>query len=244
MNGIIINWKIISKGIKRGNRCSNDRPPSKEEIQKLLKYPDRRIKPIVLVMVSSGIRVGSWGYLKWGDITPITKNGSVVAAKIKVLNTKTNKYYFSFVTYEAYGAVKEWGFEGSGDGQLNYPFGIVVASSGNVYVADTANNRIQVFAPDLTILSDNGKDNVENNNATFAIPNNTTTNKNMISSQPPTSSPQAEIAGSNNENIASFNMTNNTHSIGENMTSIIPNLSSNESKQSNPQTPAGIVAQV
>ncbi len=62
-------------------------------------------------MVSSGIRVGSWGYLKWGDITPIIKNNSIVAAKIKVLNTKTNKYYFSFITYEAYDAVKDgWSF--------------------------------------------------------------------------------------------------------------------------------------
>ncbi len=83
MNGVIVNWKIISKGIKRGDRCSNDRPPSKEEIQKLLEYPDRRIKLIVLIMVSSGIRVGSWGYLKWGDITPIIKSDSIVAAKSK-----------------------------------------------------------------------------------------------------------------------------------------------------------------
>jgi integrase len=108
MNGVIINWKIISKGIKRGNRYSNDRPPTRDEINKLLEYPDRRIKPIVLVMVSSGIRVGSWNYLKWGDIMPLTKNGSIVAAKIKVFNTKTNRYYSSFITIEAFTAVKEW----------------------------------------------------------------------------------------------------------------------------------------
>jgi integrase len=108
MNGVIINWKIISKGIKRGNRYSNDRPPTREEINKLLEYPDRRIKPIVLVMVSSGIRVGSWNYLKWGDIMPITKNGSILAAKIKVFNTKTTRYYSSFITIEAFTAVKEW----------------------------------------------------------------------------------------------------------------------------------------
>jgi integrase len=108
MNGVTINWKIISKGILRGSRHSNDRPPTKEEINKLLEYPDRRIKPIVLVMISSGIRVGSWNYLKWGDITPIEKNGNIISAKIKVFNTKTNRYYFSFITLEAYNAVKEW----------------------------------------------------------------------------------------------------------------------------------------
>lgn len=41
------------------------------------------------------------------DIIPITKNGSIVAAKIKG-NTKTNKHYYSFITSEAYSAVKDW----------------------------------------------------------------------------------------------------------------------------------------
>ena len=75
MNGVLINWKIITKRIKKGNRYSSDRPPTISEIEKLLGYPDRRIKPIVLVMIPSGMRVGSWNYLKWGDISPITRNG-------------------------------------------------------------------------------------------------------------------------------------------------------------------------
>jgi integrase len=108
MNGVLINWKIITKGIKKGNRYSSDRPPTIAEIGKLLGYPDRRIKPIVLVMISSGMRVGSWNYLKWGHISPITRNGSIVAAKIKLYNTKTNCYYYSFITPEAYFAVNDW----------------------------------------------------------------------------------------------------------------------------------------
>ena len=35
MNRVIINWKIISKGIKKGNRYSNDCLPSTEEIRKI-----------------------------------------------------------------------------------------------------------------------------------------------------------------------------------------------------------------
>ncbi len=41
--------------------------------------------------------------------------------------------------------VREWGKFGIGPGEFNYPYGIEVAPNGNVYVADTVNNRIQVF---------------------------------------------------------------------------------------------------
>ena len=39
----------------------------------------------------------------------------------------------------------QWGSSGSGDGQLNGPGGIAVDSAGNIYVADTGNNRVQKF---------------------------------------------------------------------------------------------------
>jgi len=39
-----------------------------------------------------------------------------------------------------------WDSYGSGDGQLWNPQGVAADGSGHVYVADTNNNRIQMFA--------------------------------------------------------------------------------------------------
>jgi integrase len=102
MNGVLVNWRLISKGIKKGNQISEDRPPSVEEIKRLMEYPDIRIKAIVSVMISSGIRSGSWDYMKWKDITPISKNGVVVAAKLNAFNTKTKRFYLTFISSEAF----------------------------------------------------------------------------------------------------------------------------------------------
>src|SRR4030042_1741132 len=49
------------------------------------------------------------------------------------------------VEAQTYQFVTKWGSPGSGDGQFNYPAGVAVDSSGNVYVADLGNHRIQKF---------------------------------------------------------------------------------------------------
>jgi hypothetical protein len=107
MNDIVVNWKKITKGLLREKQFGDDRAPSFEEISRLMKYPDRRIRPIILVMASSGIRGGAWDYLKWKHIIPIEKEGQLLAAKIIVYSGEPDEYY-SFITPEAYYALKEW----------------------------------------------------------------------------------------------------------------------------------------
>src|SRR5438094_4979731 len=47
----------------------------------------------------------------------------------------------------------KWGTLGSGDGQFNSPFSVAVDNSGNVYVVDSGNNRVEKFDSSGTFLT-------------------------------------------------------------------------------------------
>jgi len=53
---------------------------------------------------------------------------------------------------DAYIFVLMWGSEGTGDYQFGYPRGTAVDASGDIYVVDSWNNRVQKFAPDSTFV--------------------------------------------------------------------------------------------
>ncbi|MFQ5970620.1 MAG: hypothetical protein ACE5J2_09035 [Nitrososphaerales archaeon] len=108
MNDIMLNWKKITRGIPKGKSYASDRIPSLDEIKKLLNYPDRRLKPALLIMMSSGIRLGAWDYLRWADIIPLyNETNTLLAAKLVVYHGGPDEY-FTFITPEAYDAVKEY----------------------------------------------------------------------------------------------------------------------------------------
>jgi hypothetical protein len=93
--------------LPRGKNYADDRISTIEEIQKLLEYPDRRIKAIVYTMTSSGIRLGIWNYLKLGHIRPIEKGEGIIAAKVIVYAQKDEEY-FTFISKEVYHALADW----------------------------------------------------------------------------------------------------------------------------------------
>ena len=96
MNDIVILWKKITRGLPKGKKCADDRAPTIEEIRKIVEYPDRRIKPIVYTMVSSGIRLGAWDYLRWGHVQPISQNGNLVAAKTSSLCRRRGTIFYIY----------------------------------------------------------------------------------------------------------------------------------------------------
>jgi integrase len=107
MADLQIPWAKIARGLPRAKRFADDRAPTLEEIRKIVEYPDRRIKPVVYMMASTGIRVGAWDYLKYGHITPIERDAKLVAAKVLVY-AETPDSYVTFMTQEAYREVEAW----------------------------------------------------------------------------------------------------------------------------------------
>ena len=50
--------------------------------------------------------------------------------------------------------IKAWGKHGADAGEFDTPHGIALDSAGRVYVADRANNRIQIFSPDGEFIAE------------------------------------------------------------------------------------------
>jgi integrase len=60
MSDVPVSWKKITRGLPKVRSFANDRAPTVEEIRKMIEYPDRRMKAIILTLASSGIRLGAW----------------------------------------------------------------------------------------------------------------------------------------------------------------------------------------
>lgn len=107
MNEIPLPWKKIRKGLPRVRKFADDRAPTIEEIREIIQYPDRRIKAIICIMASSGIRVGAWDYLRFKHIIPQEIDGQIVAAKLIVYAGEDDEH-FTFITAEAYFELEKW----------------------------------------------------------------------------------------------------------------------------------------
>ena len=55
MNDLVFNWKKITRGMPRVRQVANDRAPTIEEIQRLVEYPDHRIKSMYIPWLLLGL---------------------------------------------------------------------------------------------------------------------------------------------------------------------------------------------
>ncbi|MGA3108108.1 MAG: hypothetical protein ABSD99_01405 [Candidatus Bathyarchaeia archaeon] len=101
MNDVTLNWKKINKKIPSFRRYALDRAPAVEELRRLIRYPDMRVEVVVLVMVSSAIRVGAWDYLKIRGLKSLDRDGKAIAARLTVYEGEPEEYV-TFITPEAY----------------------------------------------------------------------------------------------------------------------------------------------
>ena len=105
-----------------------------------------------------GISVDSSGNVYVAD----TSNNSIQVFADDTTETVTNSFpsetKLSDEIVQTYQSINAWGSNGTGDREFRYPVGISVDfTSGNVYVVDSGNNRIQKFDSNGTFHENVGK---------------------------------------------------------------------------------------
>ena len=77
-----------------------------------------------------------------GAVALVADKDKVLAVEAVGFADSANNRIASFNPADFAGTFASFGSAGSGDGQFNQPVGVTVDSAGNVWVADTFNNRI------------------------------------------------------------------------------------------------------
>jgi integrase len=102
-----LGWEKISRLMPRARKIGLDRAPTKEEMRKLLEHADIRMKALILLLSSSGIRIGSVEHLRWRHLQEVVHDGKRFA-KLIVPEAKGGTGYATFITPEAYEALLEY----------------------------------------------------------------------------------------------------------------------------------------
>lgn len=86
---ILINWGKITAALPKGRHISNDRAPTRKEIRLALESTDARMRMVIYILASSGIRVGAFNDLKLKHLTNL-ENG---CARLKIYAGYQEEYW-------------------------------------------------------------------------------------------------------------------------------------------------------
>ena len=107
-NRVILNWKDIRDNEPGDGRVVDDRPYNHSEIKQMIDSCDLRNKAIILLMSSSGVRVGAIPSLRYKDLEPIAIDSYNIFKVNVYAYPKTNKTYFTFVSPECAQAISQY----------------------------------------------------------------------------------------------------------------------------------------
>ena len=107
MNDIRINKEKIGKFLGESVRKNTDRGYTHEEIKKLLDVADLRMKSVILLMASTGIRIGAVTELKLKHLKEINKGKGQGLYKITVYE-KSKEEYYTFCSFECASIIKSY----------------------------------------------------------------------------------------------------------------------------------------
>ena len=90
INGVTLNVKLIDKLLPENRRVKTDRAYTHQEISRLLEIADERSRVIILLLASSGIRIGAIPFIKLGHLDGIKL----------IVYQGTKEEYYTFITAE------------------------------------------------------------------------------------------------------------------------------------------------
>lgn len=127
-----IDWDYVNQFIPKVRKSGQDRAPTLEEIRKVVTVADLRTKCLILLLTSSGARIGSIEYLCWKDIQEVELEGWKLA-KVTIYRGEPEEYD-TFVSPESYEYLLKYK-------EVREKVGEVVAPSSPVFVREVNKRR-------------------------------------------------------------------------------------------------------
>ena len=104
MNDIVLNWKKINRFIGEKARTVKDRAYTKEEIKKMLDKCDERKRVMILLLASTGVRIGALPMLKFRHLAKEVKHDLYQVTVYE----GTSSQYATFCTPECTRAIDDY----------------------------------------------------------------------------------------------------------------------------------------
>jgi len=104
MNDMTLNWRKINRFIEEKKRTVQDRAYTKEEIRRTLDKCDERKRVMILLLASTGMRIGALPQLKIKHLAGVL-NGSLYQISVYA---GTSSQYITFCTSECAKAIDDY----------------------------------------------------------------------------------------------------------------------------------------